>query len=252
MRLKQKTAIITGASSGIGKGISLGFAEEGANICAADVNIVGAKNTVAEAEKLGAKAIAIKVDVSNSKEVTNMVDTCIKEFGRIDILVNNAGIKQKSDLIDTSEEVWNRVLAVNLTGVFLCCKAVLPHMMAQKKGKIINISSTVAASGIAGSCAHTATKGGVTALTRMLAWELSGTNINVNAIAPGWIEVETSTLNLRGPDARAKAQSLNPVGRIGTPKDIAPAAIYLASDESDYVDGAILYVDGGWLSGKGW
>jgi NAD(P)-dependent dehydrogenase (short-subunit alcohol dehydrogenase family) len=171
--------------------------------------------------------------------------------GSIDILINNAGIKHKSNLIETSEELWNRVLAVNLTNVFTCCKAVLPHVIAQKKGKVINICSTVAKSGISGSCAHTAAKGAIPALTRMLAWELAGKNINMNAIAPGWVAVETSTPKLRGPEAKAKAQSLNPVGRIGNPRDIAHAPVYLARDESDYVDGAILDVDGGWLSGKG-
>jgi len=252
MKLYKKTAIITGGASGIGQGIALCFGEEGANVCIADVNIEGAENTAREINKMkNANAIAVKTDVSNSKDVANMVDICIKKFGSIDILVNNAGIKQKSKLIDTSEDLWNRVLSVNLTGVFLCCKAVLPYMIAQKKGNIINISSTVAKSGISESCAHTATKGAISALTRMLAWELSGENINVNAIAPGWVKVETVTLKIRGEGAMDKAKSLNPVGRLGTPRDIGYAAVFLASDEASYIDGAVLDVDGGWLSGKG-
>ena len=169
MRLEGKIAIVTGAASGIGRGIALRFAKEGVNVVVADVNLDGAKEVAKEIEKLGRKALALKVDVSSSGDVDQMVKTTIEKFGKLDILVNNAGVIVMKPIVDMTEDDWDRVLDVNLKGVFLCTKRAVPEMLKQRKGKIINITSVAGQVGYANSSAYCASKGGIINLTRELA-----------------------------------------------------------------------------------
>lgn len=248
MRLEGKIAIVTGAASGIGRGIALRFAKEGVNVVVADVNLDGAKEVAKEIEKLGRKALALKVDVSSSGDVDQMVKTTIEKFGKLDILVNNAGVIVMKPIVDMTEDDWDRVLDVNLKGVFLCTKRAVPEMLKQGKGKIINITSVAGQVGYANSSAYCASKGGIINLTRELALELSPKKINVNAIGPGVIETAMTKSFLQDPEMRKMLLGMTPYGRVGQPADIAAAAVFLASDESDFVNGATLFVDGGWLT----
>ncbi|MDI6889243.1 MAG: SDR family NAD(P)-dependent oxidoreductase [Methanocellales archaeon] len=248
MRLANKVAMVTGAGSGIGKGIAIRFAEEGADVVIADVNLEGAQATAREVEVLGRKSLAIKTDVASSASVEQMIRATVDKFGKVDILVNNAGIFIQKPLQETTEEDWDRIININLKGVFLCTKAAVSHMLKQGKGKIINIASIAGEVGYLNSSAYCASKGGVIALTKELALELASKKINVNAIGPGAIETTMTKDMLANPEVKEALLRTIPYGRIGQPGDIANAALYLASDESDYVNGATLFVDGGWLT----
>jgi len=248
MRLENKVAIVTGAGSGIGKGIALRFAEEGANVVIADINLERAQDTAREIEALGRKSLAVKTDVTSLASIEQMVKTTVDEFGKVDILVNNAGIYIQKPLQETTEEDWNRTIDINLKGVFLCTKAVVPHILKQGKGKIVNIASIAGEVGFAYSSAYCASKGGVISLTKELALELAPKKINVNAIGPGVIETPMTKGMLEDKSTREVLLRSTPYGRTGKPEDIANAALYLASDESDFVNGVTLFVDGGWLT----
>lgn len=253
MQLKGKTAIVTGAGRGIGEGIALSLGREGANVVltARKMNDIAA---VAEKIKAqGGKALPITADAGKKADCQAMAAAAVKEFGAIDILVNNAGIEATPTLLqDIPEEQWDRVVGVNLKGVFLCSQAVIPQMMKQNKGRIINISSLAGRRmSFFGSADYTASKHGVTGLTFHLAWELADSHITVNAICPGAtltpLAEHTSTPEYR----EMVAKRMIPLGRWCTADDIASAVIYFASDSADMVTGQLLDVDGGVMTGYG-
>lgn len=246
MRLKDKVAIITGGGTGIGRGIALEFSKEGARVVVSGRRIEPLNETVNQIQTQGGTAITIQTDVSSSKQVNQMAEKIITEFGRIDILVNNAGIYLPHDALSATEEEWDRVLAIDLKGVWLCSKACLPQMLKQGEGKIINISSIAGLIGFENSAAYCAAKGAVNNMTRQMALDYSLKGININAIAPGVIETEMTKSYLADESGRRVLLEKTPVGRIGKPEDIAYAAVYLASSESDFVTGQTLVVDGGW------
>jgi NAD(P)-dependent dehydrogenase (short-subunit alcohol dehydrogenase family) len=251
MLLKDRVAIITGGARGIGRGIALKFADEGCSVAIADINMNEANVTLAELSKKGKEALAIQCDVSDRQQVHAMVDKIIKKFGKIDILINDAGIHPAQySLVDLPEKEWDRVLAVDLKGEFLCCQAVVPHMMKRKYGKIINISSLSASHPPHPSVHYSAAKAGVLGLTYDLALELASFNICVNAIQPGAIPTplwEGSLASVADKNAffADLAKETIPLQRTGTPEDIAGAALFLASDLSAYVTGVSLLVTGG-------
>ena len=244
MRLKEKIALVTGASRGIGKAIALHLAEEGAQIIINYAkNSEKAKEVVAAVESTGGKALAMQADVSCWQEVEKMVDSIYEKFGRIDILVNNAGVNRDELLISMEKEDWDAVINTNLGGLFHCTKAVAKYMMIQKNGRIINMSSVAGERGGRGQSNYAASKGGVNAFTRSVAMELAPKKVTVNAVAPGVIETEMSSTVIR----RAKDFILNSVAlkRLGQPEEIAKVVAFLASDDSSYITGEVIRVDGG-------
>ncbi|MEK9182145.1 MAG: SDR family oxidoreductase [Patescibacteria group bacterium] len=248
MRLQNKIAIITGAGSGIGRGIALAFVKEGAKVVMADWSEEGGKETVEQIQKINGEAVFVKTDVSKTADIEQMVKTCIDKFGRIDILVNNAGIVKFGPLHETPEEDWDAVLNVNLKSVFLASKKVIPEMLKQGRGKIINTTSIAGLVGFENIGPYCASKGGVIALTREMALEYAKSKINVNCIAPGVIKTAMTKDMLNDPAQKLRLEAQTPYPRLGEPEDIALAAVYLASDESDFVNGHVLVVDGGWTA----
>ena len=243
--LKGKTAIITGSGRGIGRAIALAMAEQGANIVVNDVNMESAGEVVAEIEAMGRQAIAVKADVTSEEQIKQMIETCINRFGKLDILVNNAGIIQTVPVTEIDGKDWDRVMEVNLKGVFLCCKAALAPMKAQHGGKIINIASVAGKRGgwLLGNSCYSASKGGVIAFTKSLARESGPFGINVNAITPAFTDTEMT--RSIAPDKKEFIIKMLPLGRVGQPSDIAGAVCFLASSMSDYMTGEIMDVDGG-------
>ena len=243
MRLKGANALITGAAQGIGMAIAAGMAREGANVCIADVNIDKAEASAEEIRKSGVKASAIKLDVSNQDEVINAFRSFIKDFGTLDILVNNAGITRDTLLIRMKEEDWDSVMNINLKGTFLCSREAVRIMSKQRAGKIINISSIVAFIGNPGQANYSSSKAAVIGLTKTIAREYAGRGIRVNAVAPGFIQTPM-TDNL--PDkVKDEMKQAIPLTSFGTTGDVTNAVIFLASNESDYITGQVLHVNGG-------
>lgn len=247
MRLQNKIAIITGAGSGIGQGIALAFVKEGAKVVIADWSAEGGNETVDQISKIKGEAIFVKTDVSRASDIEQMVKTCLIKFGRVDVLVNNAGIVKFGALHETAEADWDAVLNVNLKSVFLGSKKVMPEMLKQGRGKIINIASIAGLVGFDKLGPYCASKGGIIALTREMALEYAPRKINVNCIAPGVIKTAMTKDMLADQAQKQFLASSTPYPRLGEPADIAMAAVYLASDESDFINGEILVVDGGWL-----
>jgi 3-oxoacyl-[acyl-carrier protein] reductase len=251
--LENRVAIVTGGAKGMGRGIALKFAQEGCDVVVNALHIDGAEKVAEEVRALGRKSMAIKADISNNTEVKAMVNKTIESFGKVDILVNNAGGVMGitgGDTETATEEDWDRVLSVNLKGAFLVCMAAIPHMKKQKYGKIINLSSMGAVSPSVSVLHYHSAKAGILGLTLNLAFELAPNNIYVNAIVPGPIETPFwDSLQPPGPERDAFFAALVkkeiPLGRMGTPEDIAGPALFLASGLSDYVTGQIIYVAGG-------
>ncbi|RMD91655.1 MAG: 3-oxoacyl-ACP reductase FabG [Calditrichaeota bacterium] len=243
-RLADKVAIITGAARGIGRATALTFASEGARVVAVDINENAGKRLVWEIKHAGGTAIFLKVNVADPGEVENMVERTLRHFGKIDILINNAGIVEDARLIKMELEQWQRVIEVNLKGVFLCARAVARVMEAQQTGGVIlNASSVVALYGNFGQTNYVASKAGVIGMTRTWARELGKKGIRVNAVAPGFIATEmVQSVPEKVIDIMKEK---TPLGRLGTPQEVASAYLFLASDEASFINGAILSVDGG-------
>lgn len=244
MRLQNKIAIVTGASSGIGLGIAKLFLQEGAKVILSDINEA---DGVKLAQSLGQNASFIKTDVSKSTEVHQLVSTTLEKYGKLDIMVNNAGIGALGGILDCTDDDWAKVININLSGVFYGTKAASNAMKAtQTKGSIINMTSILGIVGLGGTVAYSAAKGGVSNLTRASAIDLAPLGIRVNAIAPGFIETNMTKGVLGDPNFTAMIKANTPLGYVGQVDDIANAALYLASDEAKYTTGIILPVDGGW------
>ena len=249
MRLKGKVSIITGAGSGMGRVAALRFAAEGSFVIVADNQGEAAEETVRQIRAAGGESYSVRVDVSVEADAQAMVDLAIKRYGRVDVLYNNAGIMPEADhsVVDTPVEAWDQVMAVNVRGVYLACKHTIPHMIERHAGSIINVSSFVAILGCSvPQDAYTASKGAVLALTRSLAVQFAPKGIRTNAILPG--PVETPLLMewlLKDEAAKNLRLARNPTGRFGKSDEIASLAVYLASDESAWTNGASLVIDGG-------
>lgn len=244
MMLKNRTALITGAARGIGRNIAETFAEAGADLALCDVNEVALAKAEEEIkDKTGRKVITGKVDVTALEDVQNFVKKTLDNFDELDILVNNAGITRDNLAMRMSEEEWDMVLDVNLKGAFNCIKAVIRPMMKKKSGSIVNMASIIGLMGNAGQANYAASKGGLIALTKTMAKELGSRNINVNAIAPGFIK--TDMTDKLGDEAKGRLLGLIPMGRMGETADVANAALFLASDRAAYITGQVITVDGG-------
>ena len=243
MLLKDRVAMVTGGARGIGRQIALAFAKEGSDIALADVNAEALAVTQKEIEALGRKAITGVVDVTKSDQVDSFVQKTLDKFGKIDILVNNAGITKDGLLVRMSESDWDAVIAVNLKGAFNCTKAVSKIMMKQRDGRIVNMASIIGIMGNAGQANYAASKGGLIALTKTVAKELASRNVRANAIAPGFIQTE---MTAKLPD-NVKSEMLKfvPLAKFGTVQDVANLALFLASDNSSYITGQVVQVDGG-------
>jgi NAD(P)-dependent dehydrogenase (short-subunit alcohol dehydrogenase family) len=252
MKLTGKIAVVTGGASGIGRAISLAFAQEGAKIVVADINTDGGKETVGLMQALKSDSIFVETDVSETGPVKNLIDKTIKHFGKLDIIVNNAGIEIFNRLADTDEQAWDRVIAINLRGVFLGTKYAVPKMLENGGGVIINMASVAGIMGAGGLSAYNAAKGGVVLLTKNTAMDYGSRNIRANCICPGFIRTPMveAVMSLPGSgEVKGYLQSLIPPGRFGKPEEVAACAVFLASDDASYVNGHALVVDGGMSAG---
>ena len=248
MKLQDKVAIITGSSKGIGRAIALDFAREGAKVVVNSRHREEAEKVAREIKAMGKVALAVQADVSKENEVKKLVKKTVDAFGRVDILVNNAGVARFSPLTSISEKQWKFTIGTNLTGQFLCAKEVTEDILKRKaKGVIINIASIAGEIGFKNLAPYCAAKGGIIELTRELALELAP-NIRVNAIGPGVIETDMTSDLLKNQQARNTLLQQIPMGRFGQPEDISKVAVLLASDESSYMTGHTIFIDGGWLT----
>jgi len=245
-RLDGKVALVTGAAAGIGAAIAEALAEAGADV-ACHGNTRPADATAALIKAKNRKAAAISGDLSDRATPARLVAEVLERFGRIDILINNAGIIRRNPAVEHSDEDWDAVLNVNLTSVFSLCKLTGKHLLEQGSGKIVNIASLLSFQGGVNVPGYAAAKGGLAQLTRALANEWSARGVNVNAIAPGYIETENTVALRQNPDRFRQISERIPAGRWGTPRDLAGAAVFLCSPASDYVHGHVLTVDGGWM-----
>ncbi len=242
MDLSNRVAIVTGGGRGIGRAISLKLAEVGATVVVNDMGD-SAQNVVEEIKALKRNSLAVLADVSISTDVARLIETTVATYGRVDILVNNAGITRDQLLLRMSDEDWDKVIAVNLRSVFLCTRAVLKHMIKQRWGRIVSIASIVGIVGNAGQVNYAAAKAGIIGFTRSIAKEVASRSITANAIAPGFIDTQmTQKLTEK---QKEELQKRIPLGSLGTPKDVAEAVAFLASEEARYITGQVLNVDGG-------
>ncbi len=243
MRLEGKVALVTGGARGIGKAIALTFAREGASLVIADVNREETEKTCSEIETLGRKSLLLEMDVTDYSSVEEGLNKILDKFTKVDILVNNAGITKDNLLLRMSIAEWDAVLNVNLKGCFNCIKAVSRPMIKQRSGKIINIASIIGIIGNAGQANYSASKAGIIALTKTAAKELASRNINVNAVAPGFIQTEM-TAKLPE-DLKQKMKEAIPLNKFGSPQDVAAVCLFLALEDSSYITGQTIVVDGG-------
>jgi NAD(P)-dependent dehydrogenase (short-subunit alcohol dehydrogenase family) len=251
MRLSGDVAIVTGASSGIGRATALLFAKEGAKVVCIDRQQASrfpgeTPDTVTAICNAGGEAIYVETDVADSQQVNHAVEVCLHHFGKVNILVNCAGIFVRNSITDVSDEEWMRVLSINLSGYFYFCRAVVPYMKAQNEGRIVNISSIHGIRGTATAATYCASKGGIENLTKQLAMEFAPFKIRVNAVTPGTIETAMCKPFLDTPELRTEYEKRTLLPRLGVPDDVAYCALFLASHESSYVVGHSLVVDGGW------
>jgi len=248
MPLKNKTALVTGASKGIGRGIALALAKEGYNLVIADIDQAALSAVAGEINASGVKVLPVKCDVSRQSEVDKMMKKITAEFGKLDILVNNAGIYPFMPFMKMTEADWDRVMSVNLKSVFLCSQAAAKIM--PEGGRIIDISSVAAFIGFSGLVHYCASKGGINAMIRALALELAEKKITVNAVAPGAINTPGASQpdqpRAAAEESRKQTIAMIPLARMGEPEDIAEAVVFLASDKASYITGQTIIVDGGW------
>jgi 3-oxoacyl-[acyl-carrier protein] reductase len=243
VQLRDQVAIVTGAGGGIGAAIALALADAGANVVVNDVAAEAAQSVAAQVEERGVRALVSTADITDPDQVQAMVQAVTEQFGRIDILVNNAGITRDSLLVRMGEQQWDQVLDVNLKGAFLCSKAVARTMMKQRHGRIVNMASVAGVAGNVGQANYAASKGGLIAMTKTIAQELAGRNITCNALAPGFID--TPMTQQLPEEARNAWLERIPLGRAGTPEDVAAAVLFLASPAAGYMTGQVINVDGG-------
>ncbi len=246
MKLDGKTAIVTGAAQGIGKEIACSLAKEGANVVVSDIDIEHAEQTAAKIKKMGRETLVIKADVSVPEEAANIVEETIDKLGGLDILINNAGITRDGFVLRMKSEDWDKVLAINLKGTFNCIKAAAKVMLKQRKGRIVNMASIIGLIGNAGQANYAASKAGVIALTKSCAKEFGSRGITVNAIAPGFIS--TRMTEVLKDDIKQTMLGNIPLGRFGLPTDVANLVLFLVSDESNYITGQVINVDGGMVT----
>jgi 3-oxoacyl-[acyl-carrier protein] reductase len=243
MSLNGKIALVTGAAQGIGRDIALALATDGADVAICDVNLEAAQKTAGDIEAKGRKSLALKANVAASADVTAMIDQVVEKFGKIDILVNNAGITRDGLILRMKEEDWDLVLSINLKGAFLCTKAALRYMSKQRGGTIINIASIVGAMGNAGQANYVASKAGLIGLTKTIAREYANRGITANAVAPGFID--TAMTQALSENVRVELAKQIPMGKLGTPEDVANAVRFLASPWASYISGQVIHVNGG-------
>lgn len=249
--LKNKVAIVTGARRGMGRTHALALAKAGAKVVVADISLEDCEKVVEEIKKQKGEALAIKCDVSKKAEIEEMIQKTISKFGRIDILVNNAGICQFKPFLDLTEEEWDKTININLKGYFLCAQACAREMAKQKSGAIVNIASIAMGQvgvGFPALVHYGASKGGIVAMTEAMALELAPLNIRANAIAPGAIDTPMAASTSQDPKVLEGTLSRIPLHRIGKPQEVSNAVLFLVSDESSYMTGSTVVVDGGWLA----
>jgi len=254
MKLKNRIVLVTGAGQGIGRGIALRLAQEGAKVAVNDISLKSAKETLSQIKSKGAEGIAVEADVTKYDEVERMARSISKNLGTVDILINNAGICRTIPFLKTTEEIWDRILEVNLKGTFLCCKSFIPGMIKKEGGKIINISSESGKRGVKGQSAYCSSKFGVIGLTQVLALELAPYKINVNAVCPSLVDTPlwdqmgeeySKIFGIQKGKLKDYYKRIYPLGRIGTVEDVANIALFLASPESDWITGQSINVNGG-------
>ncbi len=247
--LEGKIALVTGGTSGIGRASALAFAKEGAKVVVSGRNLERLRETVRLIEEIGGEAIFVRCDVSERAEIEAMVNKCIKTYGRMDCALNNAGIDGSlfTRIVDYSEETWDQVIRVNLKGIWLCMKYEVSEMIKQEGGSIVNMSSTAGLVGSqVGNSAYVASKHGIVGLTKAVALEYAGQGIRVNAVCPAIIRTPMSERLLGGdPERERQIAALQPIGRIGTPEEVAAAVVWLCSDAASYITGHALPIDGG-------
>jgi NAD(P)-dependent dehydrogenase (short-subunit alcohol dehydrogenase family) len=249
MKLSNKVSIVTGGGQGIGRAFCLGFAGEGSDVVVADILSTKAEEVSEEIRRMGRKSLSFQLDVSEGKQVKELVRTALDAYGRIDVLANVAGIVMKSAIEDVSEEDWDRVIAVNLKGTFLCCQAVGREMIKQGGGSIINLASVAAHTPQVKVGAYSPSKAGVLLLTKLMAVEWAKYNIRVNSLSPGPIKTPLTDAVYNTDALRSARAKAVPMDRFGNPEEVANAAVFLASDESTYVTGHSLVIDGGSING---
>lgn len=250
LSLEGKTAIVTGGGTGIGRSIALTFAAAGANVVVCSRTLANLEKVAEEVKALGRRSLAVRTDVTQKTDVDNMVQRVMDEFGAIDILVNDAGVWLEGEVLDFSEEAWDRTMDINIKGCYLCCQAVGKKMVERKRGNIISIASTNSFVSGKEEAPYSASKAGMVMLIRGLAKELVSYNIRVNAVAPGWVRTEMSREIWSQPESEYTKQEMAriPMGRLAEPSDVANAALFLASDLSSYITGATIVVDGGFTA----
>ena len=243
MKLKEKVAVITGAARGIGKEIAKVLAKEGVNCVLCDLNEEELNNAAREIESLGVECMALSIDVSDLSQCQDMVNKVVDKFGKIDILVNNAGITCDGLILRMDEKAWDSVISVNLKGTFNCTKAALKTMLKKRAGSIVNVASIIGVMGNAGQANYAASKAGIIGFTKSVAKEVASRNINVNAIAPGFIESKMT--QVLSDDVKEAMLKQIPLARFGKPEDVAKLMLFLASDESSFITGSVYAIDGG-------